>query len=155
MVLPPPPLEFFTKTPSRGFQEKVIAERENALLKEQELYNRLRNKEYGPAIALALDLKRPQKLWGVLRDAMTEGMGEGASAGGDEGECIRTEEMAPNQHAMVLTNRYVKVVQIGGGGLYERVIGCSPVNRTAIYARVQQWLYICAPIHFAIASWIS
>ncbi|CAB1108406.1 unnamed protein product [Ectocarpus sp. CCAP 1310/34] len=74
-------------------EEKVIAERENALLKEQELYNRLRNKEYGPAIALALELKRPQKLWGVLRDAMTEGMGEGgegAPAGGDD----ETTEMA-------------------------------------------------------------
>ena len=63
-----------------------MAERENALLKEQELYNRLRNKDYGPAIALALELKRPQKLWGVLRDAMTEGMGEGVP-GADEGEC--------------------------------------------------------------------
>lgn len=69
-------------------QEKVIAEREDALLKEQELYNRLRNKDYGPAIALALELKRPQKLWGVLRDAMTEGMGEGEGVPGadDEGE---------------------------------------------------------------------
>eukprot|EP00752_Nemacystus_decipiens_P007443 g6652.t2 len=65
-------------------EEKVIAERENALLKEQELYNRLRNKDYGPAIALALELKRPQKLWGVLRDAMTEGMGEGAPGAEDE-----------------------------------------------------------------------
>lgn len=64
----------------------MIAERENALLKEQELYNRLRNKDYGPAIALALELKRPQKLWGVLRDAMTEGMGEGATGADDEGE---------------------------------------------------------------------
>lgn len=68
-------------------QEKVIAERERALLKEQELYNRLRNKDYGPAIALALELKRPQKLWGVLRDAMTEGIGEGAP-GADEGERV-------------------------------------------------------------------
>lgn len=86
----------------------MIAERESTLLKEQELYNRLRNKEYGPAIALALELKRPQKLWGVLRDAMTEGMGEGgegAPAGGDEGECITTEDIVPNQCAMVLTNR--------------------------------------------------
>ncbi len=66
-------------------QEKLVAERENALLKEQELYNRLRNKDYGPAIALALELKRPQKLWGVLRDAMTEGMGESASGAVDEG----------------------------------------------------------------------
>ncbi|CAN0520791.1 unnamed protein product, partial [Ectocarpus sp. 12 AP-2014] len=75
-------------------EEKVIAERENALLKEQELYNRLRNKEYGPAIVLALELRRPQKLWGVLRDAMTEGMGEGgkgATAGSDE---ETTTEMA-------------------------------------------------------------
>lgn len=69
-------------------QEKVIADRETALLKEQELYNRLRNKDYGPAIALALELKRPQKLWGVLRDAMTEGMGEGVpGAAGEESEC--------------------------------------------------------------------
>lgn len=59
------------------------------LLKEQELYNRLRAKEYGPAIALALELKRPQKLWGVLRDAMTEGMGEGVpGAAGDKGELL-------------------------------------------------------------------
>lgn len=65
----------------------MIAEQEAALLKEQELYNRLRNKDYGPAIALALELKRPQKLWGVLRDAMTEGMGEGVpGAAGNEGE---------------------------------------------------------------------
>lgn len=69
-------------------QEKVIAERESALLKEQELYNRLRNKDYGPAIALALELKRPQKLWGVLRDAMTEGMGEGVAGADDEGKSV-------------------------------------------------------------------
>lgn len=74
-------------------QEKVIAEKEAALLKEQELYNRLRNKDYGPAIALALELKRPQKLWGVLRDAMTEGMGEGVPGGaGDKGECGQIAE---------------------------------------------------------------
>lgn len=71
---------------SPTLQEKLIADRETALLKEQELYNRLRNKEYGPAIALALELKRPQKLWSVLRDAMTEGMGEGVPAAGDDGE---------------------------------------------------------------------
>ncbi|CAM9151466.1 unnamed protein product [Ectocarpus sp. 4 AP-2014] len=75
-------------------EEKVIAERENALLKEQELYNRLRNKEFGPAIALALELKRPQKLWGVLRDAMTEGMGEGGEGGLAGGDEKTTTEMA-------------------------------------------------------------
>lgn len=71
-----------------GSQEKVIAERESALLKEQELYNRLRNKDYGPAIKLALELKRPQRLWGVLRDAMTEGMGENVPGSTDEGEGV-------------------------------------------------------------------
>ena len=71
-------------------QEKVIAERESALLKEQELYNCLRNKDYGPAIKLALELKRPQRLWGVLRDAMTEGMGENVPGSTDEGECVTT-----------------------------------------------------------------
>lgn len=69
----------------------MIAERENALLKEQELYNRLRNKDYGPAIALALELKRPQKLWGVLRDVMTEGMGEGAPGADDDGEGVHPQ----------------------------------------------------------------
>lgn len=61
----------------------MIAEKEAVLLKEQELYNRLREKDYGPAIALALELKRPHRLWSVLRDAMTDGMGE---VGGDTGE---------------------------------------------------------------------
>ena len=67
-------------------QEKAIAEKETALLKEQELSNRLRDKDYGPAIALALELKRPHRLWSVLRDAMTHGMGEenvDAARGGD------------------------------------------------------------------------
>lgn len=77
----------FALVPLPFLQEKVIAEKEAALLKEQELYNRLRNKDYGPAIALALELKRPQKLWGVLRDAMTEGMGESVpGAASNEGE---------------------------------------------------------------------
>ncbi|CAM9411585.1 unnamed protein product [Ectocarpus fasciculatus] len=78
-------------------EEKVIAERENALLKEQELYNRLRNKEYGPAIALALELKRPQKLWGVLRDTMTEGMGEGGEGAPAGGADETTTEMASHR----------------------------------------------------------
>lgn len=64
----------------------MIAEKEAVLLKEQELYNRLRDKDYGPAIALALELKRPHRLWSVLRDTMTDGMGEGASEVGDTGE---------------------------------------------------------------------
>lgn len=66
----------------------MIAERESALLKEQELYNCLRNKDYGPAIKLALELKRPQRLWGVLRDAMTEGMGENVPGSTDEGKGV-------------------------------------------------------------------
>lgn len=53
------------------------------MLKEQELYNKLRAKDYGPAIGLALELKRPQRLWSVLRDAMTEGMGEKTPGDGD------------------------------------------------------------------------
>lgn len=64
----------------------MIAERESALLKEQELYNCLRNKDFGPAIKLALELKRPQRLWGVLRDAMTEGIGESVPGATDEGK---------------------------------------------------------------------
>lgn len=79
--------------PLHSFQEKVIAEKETALLKEQELYNRLRAKDYGPAIGLALELKRPQRLWSVLRDAMTEGMGEATPTASEEGElsvvCVR------------------------------------------------------------------
>lgn len=61
----------------------MIAEKEVALLKEQELSNRLRAKDYGPAIALALELRRPHRLWGVLRDVMTDGLGERESSGED------------------------------------------------------------------------
>ncbi|CAM9603348.1 unnamed protein product, partial [Hapterophycus canaliculatus] len=79
-------------------EEKLIADREITLLKEQELYNRLRNKDYGPAIALALELKRPQKLWSVLRDAMTEGMGEGGSSVGDDDATTEMSSRRLDEH---------------------------------------------------------
>lgn len=71
---------------SKSEQEKIIAEKEAGLLKEQQLYNCLRNKDFGPAIALALELKRSQRLWSVLRDAMTDGMGESAAGAADDGD---------------------------------------------------------------------
>lgn len=70
-------------------QEKAIAEREATLLKEQDLQNCLRGRDYGSAIALALELKRPLRLWSVFRDAMTEGLGDhpsGPGTSGDDGE---------------------------------------------------------------------
>lgn len=70
-------------------QEKEIAEREQALLNEQELQNRVRNKDFGAAITLALELKRPQQLWAVLRDTMTERTDDGVlgpAAAGDAGK---------------------------------------------------------------------
>lgn len=55
-------------------------------MKEQELQNRLREKDYGPAIALAFELKRPQRLWTVFWDTMTTGLGEGN--GGNDGTSV-------------------------------------------------------------------
>ena len=71
-------------------QKKAIAEKETALPKEQEMSNRLRDKDYGPAIALALELKRPYRLWSVFRDAMIHRMREETvdAAGGGDGERI-------------------------------------------------------------------
>ncbi|CAN0422185.1 unnamed protein product, partial [Discosporangium mesarthrocarpum] len=68
-------------------EEKEIAEREATLLKEQDLQNKVRDKDYGAAISLALELRRPQRLWGILKATISEGSG----AGGEDSVGATTE----------------------------------------------------------------
>eukprot|EP00475_Leptophrys_vorax_P038463 TRINITY_DN6792_c0_g1_i1.p1 TRINITY_DN6792_c0_g1~~TRINITY_DN6792_c0_g1_i1.p1 ORF type:complete len:886 (+),score=244.24 TRINITY_DN6792_c0_g1_i1:285-2660(+) len=55
--------------------EKAELERQQFLTKDQELQNRIRQKDYLSAVKLAIELKHPRRLYGILEELIVNGSG--------------------------------------------------------------------------------
>ena len=102
----------FWKDVSAAQEEKGLAAQEETVLKEQELANVLRAKDFKRAVWLAMDLDKPYRLKKIFKELVESGNAANAEGEGDEerktdtlGEVVLTAVRVPKRLAQLL--RYV------------------------------------------------